>query len=105
MLTVKIYRNDPESDLEAKYESFQVNIPKDDQWTIMQVLDDIFQKTDPSIGYYKHSGCYHGKCQRCTVRLNHKVVLACQTSVPNEGEIQLDPVSTKKLVRDLVIRT
>ena len=69
------------------------------------VLDEIFQKSDPSIGYYKHSGCYHGKCQRCSVRLNQKIVLACQTSVPNDGEIQLDPVSTKKLVRDLVIRT
>ena len=105
MLEVKIYRHDPELNAEGKYDSFHVNIPKDEKWTVMQILDEIFQKLDPTIGYYKHSACYHGKCLRCTVRLNQKVVLACQTFVPNEGTIQLDPVSKKRLIRDLVIRT
>ncbi len=105
MLNVKVYRYDPELNVEEKYDNFQINIPTDEKWTVMQILDEIFQNFDPTIAYYKHSACYHGKCQRCTVRLDQKVVLSCQTFVPNDGEIQLDPVSKKKLVRDLVIHT
>ena len=105
MVEVKLFRYDPELDVEEKYDIFQVPIPKDEKWTVMQVLDEIFQRLDPTIAYYKHSTCNHGKCLRCTIRLNQKVVLACQTIVPNEGQIQLDPVSKKKLIRDLVIHT
>lgn len=105
MLHVKILRFDPDGDAQERYDLFKVSIPQGETWTIMQVLDKISQHHDPSLAYFKHSACYHGKCRQCTVRLNHKVVLACQTIVPSTGEIQLDPVSRSRLIRDLVFQT
>ena len=103
MIEFQIYRSDPHSE-EERYDSFSVELPDGEKWTTMQILDEIYTTQDPTLAYFKHSACNHGKCNRCTMRLNGKVILACQTYISEHGTYKLEPVSKKRLVRDLVMK-
>ena len=102
-IVFNVYRFDPNLDREERYDRYEVTVPDGEKWTVMQGLDEIYENLDPTIGYFRHSACHHGKCYRCTLRLNGKVILACQTYLSEPGKYRLDPVSKKLLVRDLVI--
>lgn len=77
------------------------NVPTDDTWTVMDVLDYIALNFDPSIAYYKHSACNQGICARCALKINGKVGLACTTRAT--GSFLLLEPRVGKVVRDLVV--
>lgn len=101
-MKVKVYRFDKEKDDKSYFVTYDLPISCDDEYTIMDILDYISLKIDPTLSYYKHSACNRGICGRCLVRVNGKSKLACTTKV-NTEEILLEPISIKNLVKDLVV--
>lgn len=95
-LTVR--RQDPASGCAAYYQTWEVPAP--DGATVLDLLDYVSEKLDPTIAYYDHAACQHGICRRCTVLVNGKVGLVCQT--PVAGDLTLEPPPGFIVVRDLV---
>jgi succinate dehydrogenase/fumarate reductase-like Fe-S protein len=100
MINVKLFRYDPTKDKKPYYQNYE--IPFEPGMSAMNALDYIYQNLDGSIAYYDHAGCALGICARCTVKVNGKPGLLCQT--PVEGNLVVEPLSESKVIRDLVIR-
>lgn len=101
-MKVKVYRYDHLENKEGYFDEFEVPVPKDENWTVMDVLDYIAQNLDSSIGYYKHSVCNHGICGRCIMRVNKKTKLACLCVANDYEELVLEPMRKRKVIKDLV---
>lgn len=71
--------------------------------TVMDVLEYISENLDHTLAYYKHSICNHGICGRCSIQINGKTRLACIERVDGYESLDLKPVNTSHVVRDLVV--
>lgn len=100
-MTAKIYRFHPETDEQAHYDTFQVNVKPEDRMTVMNLLEYIAGNLDSTLSFYSHSTCGQGICGRCAVKVNGKVKLACNTVLTGE-DVVLEPAN-QKVVKDLVI--
>ena len=101
-LTARVLRFDPSVDRAAYFETFNIPIPVEEKWTVLDVLDYIQLHLDGSLSYYRHSACNRGVCSRCFARINGKLGLVCEYIVPMEGELVLEPPPGKSVVKDLV---
>lgn len=96
-MKILIARSDRE-----EYEEYQVEV-KNNETTVMDILDDIYENLDHTLAYYKHSTCNQGICGRCAVKLNGRTVLACMEKVDSSLDtITIEP-KNGKVVRDLVL--
>lgn len=102
-MLVKVYRYTPEDNREY-YDSFEVPVPADQNWTVMDTLDYISLHLDSTLSYYKHSTCNHGICGRCSVMVNGKTRLACLEVVNQYSELTLSPAQNRRVIKDLVTR-
>jgi len=100
MMKVKVFRFYPSVGKEPYYQTYDV--PFEEGMSVMGALDYIYQNLDGTLSYYDHAGCSLGICGRCTGRINGKPGLFCQT--PVQGDINLEPLSEKKVLKDLVIK-
>jgi succinate dehydrogenase/fumarate reductase-like Fe-S protein len=98
--TVRVFRRGPESGEDGRASTWEVRTRPG--MSIMDLLDDIVRNIDPTLAYYTHSRCDRGVCARCAVRVNGKTRLACQTPIPPEGDIVIEPAGRGRTVRDLV---
>ncbi len=96
--TVRVARFHPGWDAVPHYDSFQV--PIQEGWSILNVLTYIYEELDPTLAFY--GPCRIGKCVACHVKVNGKTRLACTELAP-QGDISLDPMTHRGLIRDLVI--
>jgi fumarate reductase iron-sulfur subunit len=67
--------------------------------TLLEVLNEIKTKVDPSIAY--SSGCRSSVCGSCAVRVNGREVLACVCHV-KDGDL-VEPLKNSEVIRDLVV--
>lgn len=67
--------------------------------TLLEVLNEIKTKIDPSLAY--NSGCRSSVCGSCAVRVNGREVLACSYHV-QDGDL-IEPLKNSEVVRDLVV--
>jgi succinate dehydrogenase/fumarate reductase-like Fe-S protein len=95
-ISVKCFRYDPASGTEPRFDEYRVPLPDADV-SVHDCLDYIRGNLDPSLAYFLN--CRLGFCRRCVVRVNGRVVLACETRV--EGDMTIEPVNTDKVIRDL----
>lgn len=99
---VRIQRFDPTADEEGSYQEYEVHtVPG---MTVMGLLDHIYLNLDPSLSYFSHSRCERGVCARCAVRVNGKNYIACNTLVPEEGDITIGPTDPDRVLKDLVTK-
>jgi succinate dehydrogenase / fumarate reductase iron-sulfur subunit/fumarate reductase iron-sulfur subunit len=69
---------------------------------VLDLLLAIQREQDPSLGF--RYSCRVGMCGTCTLRLDGRSVLACQTPLaPDQDEVRLDPLSGLPVVRDLIV--
>ncbi|MCR1899745.1 2Fe-2S iron-sulfur cluster-binding protein [Irregularibacter muris] len=101
-MKVKIYRFDYNKDQEGYFDEFEVPVPQEENWTVMDVLDYISFNMDSSIRYYKHSVCNHGICGRCTLKVNGRVKMACICVANEYDKLILEPMPNRKIIKDLV---
>jgi len=100
LIKVRVFRFDPSVDKKPYFRSYEV--PLERGMSAMGVLDYIYQNLDSTLAYYDHAGCSLGICGRCTGRIDGKLGLLCQTLV--QEDITLEPSSTSRVVKDLVIQ-
>lgn len=101
-MKVTVYRFNPETDQEASYQTYELPITKTDRYTVMDILEYIYNHYDTSLSFFNHSACNHGICGRCGLKINGKPGLACTVLVESD-EIKLEPINTH-VVKDLVVR-
>lgn len=103
-MRVKVFRYSGENFQSSNFQEYDVPVPKDINWTIMDVLDYISLNLDSSLSYYKHSVCNHGICGRCLLKVNGIPKLAC-TCIANEyEELILEPKNNTTIIKDLICR-
>lgn len=96
-IRVRIHRSDPTS-----ADTFEV--PRTAPMMILDVLLAIQRDHDASLGF--RYSCRVAMCGTCTVRLDGRSVLACQTPVPLDSqELRLAPLAGLPVVRDLIVDT
>jgi len=101
IIKVKVFRFNPSVDKKPHYEVYEV--PVDGESSVLDVLDYIYDNIDHTLAYYSHTACKRGVCGRCTLMVNGKASLACQTAA--SGDLTIEPPQKFKVVRDLVYTT
>jgi len=97
--SVKIYRFNPVTDDQARYDSYTFTFKFDHQPTILEVLRKIRDEHDVTLAF--RESCGLGKCGSCAVLMNGDPVLACRT--PIEEEAIIEPLANHQVIKDLVI--
>jgi succinate dehydrogenase / fumarate reductase iron-sulfur subunit/fumarate reductase iron-sulfur subunit len=96
-LRVSVRRSEPD-----RLDTFEVE--RVDPMMVLDVLLAIQRTHDASVGF--RFSCRVAMCGTCTLRMDGRTVLACQTPVPTDtDEIRLDPVAGLPVVRDLIVDT
>ena len=95
-IKIKCLRYDPGVDKKPRYKKYKVPL-QDDDMSVHDCLEYIRNNLDPSLAYFIN--CRHGFCLRCSLRVNGKVVLACETRA--DGDMTLEPVNMDTIIRDL----
>lgn len=94
---VKIYRSNPVTDNQARYDSYTFKF--EHQPTILEVLRKIRDEHDATLAF--RESCGLGKCGSCAVSMNGNPVLACRT--PIEEEAVIEPLANHQVIKDLVV--
>jgi succinate dehydrogenase/fumarate reductase iron-sulfur protein len=94
---LSIYRFDPDSDEEARYETFEIDADAGE--TVLSTLKKLNEDYDPSLGF--RFACGKVKCGECSIMVNKSPCLACNTKI--EPEMILDPLPNLPVIKDLVI--
>lgn len=98
IIKVRIFRFTPSEDREPYYQKYEVPIVSG--MSVIDILDYIYDNLDSTLAYYSHSACHRGVCGRCTLTINGKPSLACQTIISEDATIE--PLPKFKVIRDLV---
>lgn len=72
--------------------------------TVQDVLEEIAQNQDTTLGFYRHSVCNHGICAGCMLCVNGRPRLACTELVNQYKELHLSPLAGREIARDLVVK-
>jgi succinate dehydrogenase / fumarate reductase iron-sulfur subunit/fumarate reductase iron-sulfur subunit len=93
-IRVTVSRSDPASATEFLVDRFAPMM-------VLDLLLAIQREQDPSIGF--RFSCRVAMCGTCTLRMDGRTVLACQTPVePDRDEVRLEPMAGLPVVRDLI---
>jgi succinate dehydrogenase / fumarate reductase iron-sulfur subunit/fumarate reductase iron-sulfur subunit len=96
-LLVRVARTDEDAPAEFRVPTFH-------PMTVLDVLLAIQREHEPSLGF--RFSCRVAMCGTCTLRVNGRSVLACQTVVPEDATaLRLDPAAGFPVVRDLIVDT
>ena len=96
-IRVRVRRSD-----ESARNTFEVE--RVEPMMVLDVLLAIQREHDASLGF--RFSCRVAMCGTCTLRLDGRNVLACQTPTPTDtDEIHLEPLAGLPVVRDLIVDT
>jgi succinate dehydrogenase / fumarate reductase iron-sulfur subunit len=98
----KIFRFNPETDEQPRYDVFKVKANANDR--ILDCLNKIRWEQDGSLAY--RMSCAHGICGSDGVTINGSPALACQKLVKDydyKQEIVVEPLKFFPVVKDLVV--
>jgi len=103
-ITFKVFRFDHSKDDKPYYETFELEVNKDD--VFLDILNKIKWEYDASLTYRR--SCRHGICGICGIKVNNKAVLACKENVVKFLEngakvLKIDPQDKNLSIKDLVI--
>ncbi|MBB3664211.1 MULTISPECIES: succinate dehydrogenase/fumarate reductase iron-sulfur subunit [Prauserella salsuginis group] len=72
--------------------------------TVLDALLAVQREHDPALAF--RFSCRVGMCGTCTVRVDGRSALACQTEIPADTDrIRVDPLAGLPVVRDLIVDT
>jgi succinate dehydrogenase / fumarate reductase iron-sulfur subunit len=100
-LRLKIFRFDPDTDQEPRYQSYKVLAGPSER--ILDCLNRIKWEQDGTLSY--RMSCGHGVCGSDAMKINGRCALACQKLVKDYGggEIVLEPLPTFRVIKDLIV--
>jgi succinate dehydrogenase/fumarate reductase iron-sulfur protein len=94
---LKIYRFDPDSKEQPRYDAFNIEMPQGE--TVLSALVKIYEECDPGLSF--RFACGKIKCGECSVMVNKSPCLACQRQI--EPEMVIEPLPNLPVIKDLVI--
>jgi succinate dehydrogenase/fumarate reductase-like Fe-S protein len=97
-IQLTLRRYDPQN-REGPYDQ-AYDVPYTKGMSLLNALDFIYEHIDGSLAYFDHAACQHGICGQCTLLVNGKPSLMCQTLV--EEDMTVAPMPNRKVVKDLV---
>ncbi len=98
-IQVKILRYDPNSDEDRHWQMYKIPLQTGESVSILSLLQSIFENLDPSLAFT--GPCEKGLCGMCTVVVNGKTRLACNTYV--NSDVTIEPLNGFKIIRDLAV--
>lgn len=101
LVTLKVWRFDPEVDKKPYFQSYQVPVSKG--LTVLGALFYVTDRVDGSLSY--RYCCRAGVCGSCAMYINGAYRLACETQVSlfPDGEITIGPLPRMRVIKDLVV--
>jgi succinate dehydrogenase / fumarate reductase iron-sulfur subunit len=100
MKRFKVYRYDPDSGENPRYDTFELNLDE----TGPMVLDALLRMKndiDPTLTFRR--SCREGICGSCSMNMNGRNGLACTTAIEDyKGDIRITPLPHMEVVKDLV---
>ena len=96
LATVKLFRFDPEVDVEPKHSEYKAPY---NGYTVMNVLQYIYENLDSTFAF--RGACTKGFCRCCVVSVNKKPVLACME--PASKNMKIEPHHKFKVIKDLIV--
>src|SRR5262245_61929197 len=76
------------------------SVPRHEAWTVLDLVAWAASE-DPTLAY--RYSCRSGFCGTCTVLVDGRPVLSCQTPIPDEPVVHVAPMGGLPVVRDLVV--
>jgi len=103
-VTIKAFRFNAETDYLPSYRSYTMEVGKDE--LVLDLMNRIKWEHDGSFSYRR--SCRHGICGACAIKVNGKATLACKQNAMElldlfNNELVLEPSSTKRAVKDMII--
>ncbi|TKJ38369.1 succinate dehydrogenase iron-sulfur subunit [candidate division LCP-89 bacterium B3_LCP] len=97
----KIYRFDPESGRNPRYQYFEIDVTKGQ--TVLDALIEIKAHKDGSLVFRR--SCRSGICGSCAMQINGLNKLACETQVEDlkSKTVTIDPLPGFKPIKDLAV--
>jgi succinate dehydrogenase/fumarate reductase iron-sulfur protein len=96
---LKIYRFDPETDKEPRYDMFEIDAEEGE--TILTALLKVYENIDASLSF--RFACGKIKCGECAMMVNKSPCLACNKKI--EPEMIIEPLPNLPIIKDLVVDT
>jgi len=96
----KIYRYDPDSGANPRYDSFEVDLDSCGPM-VLDALIKIKSEQDPTLTFRR--SCREGICGSCAMNMAGTNGLACTTAIEDlTGEIRITPLPHMDVIKDLV---
>lgn len=100
MIKARIFRYDPRTDREARFDLFEVE--SHHSMSVLDLLFEVLQRHDPGVSF--RCSCRVGMCGTCGMLINNRERLACQTKVAALGDdIEIKPLNHMPVIKDLAI--
>jgi len=98
--TFKIYRYDPDSGENPRYDSFEVDLDTCGPM-VLDALIKIKSEQDSSLTFRR--SCREGICGSCSMNINGTNTLACTKSIEECGnDVRITPLPHMEVIKDLV---
>ncbi|MDR1419805.1 MAG: hypothetical protein LBI86_05485 [Treponema sp.] len=97
-IAITVHRYNPEKG--AYIEKYEVPLEKDRVYSVLNVLDYIARRIDPTLAYFDHAACRQGACKKCLVKIDGKVSPACTERIGTD-ELELEPCGGA-VIKDLI---
>jgi succinate dehydrogenase / fumarate reductase iron-sulfur subunit/fumarate reductase iron-sulfur subunit len=96
-IRVTIHRSDPQAPA-------VFDVPRLQPMMVLDALLAVQRDHDPSLGF--RFSCRVAMCGTCTVRVDGRSALACQTPLgPDVSTVRIDPAAGLPVIRDLIVDT
>jgi succinate dehydrogenase/fumarate reductase iron-sulfur protein len=93
---LSIYRFDPESNEEPRYDTYEIDVDAGD--TVLSALIKIYENFNSSLSF--RFACGKVKCGECSIMVNKFPCLACNKTI--EPEMIIEPLPNLPIIKDLV---
>jgi succinate dehydrogenase/fumarate reductase iron-sulfur protein len=96
-VTVELYRFDPDTDAEPRFET--CTVPMERQMRVLDALDHLYEQQGKDFAYRWYCGTK--RCGMCGVSVNGRPQLSCWE--PAEASMRIEPLPHFPVIRDLVV--
>ena len=100
LVTLKIFRYNPEVDKKWHYETYRLEAVETDR--VLDLLENVKGYQDGTLAFRR--SCAHGVCGSDALRINGRNQLACKVLVRDTGaSITVEPLLGLKVIKDLIV--
>jgi succinate dehydrogenase/fumarate reductase-like Fe-S protein len=102
MITVSIFRFNPEKDRQPYYQEYSVQ--STEEMSVLVLLKHIQEEQDASLSFRSYC-CGLQMCRSCLMKINSAKKFACLTLVKPGEKITIEPLSYPEAhIKDLVVK-